>query len=53
MSPLEQVFGRFDPKHPFLYQTPRNIRKVAYALDVTETAGHQAGRVSLSIDVVF
>ncbi|CAP99875.1 hypothetical protein PCH_Pc22g25870 [Penicillium rubens Wisconsin 54-1255] len=27
-----------DPKHPFLYQTPRNIQKVAYALDVTETA---------------
>jgi hypothetical protein len=37
-----------DPKHPFLYQTPRNIQKVAYALDVTETAG-QSSRPCVSV----
>ena len=31
-----------DPKHPFLYQTPRNIQEVAYELDVTEAAGQSS-----------
>ena len=37
-----------DPKHPFLYQTPRNTQKVAYVLDATETAG-QSSRPRVSV----
>ena len=53
MSPWNRCLVYLDPKYTFLYQSPATIQKVVYALDVTETAGHQAGRVSLSIDVVF
>jgi hypothetical protein len=53
MSPWNRCLVYLDPKYTFLYQSPATIQKVVYALDVTETAGHQAGRVSLYIDVVF
>ena len=42
------IWYKMGPKHPFLYQTPRNIQKVAYVLDVTETAG-QSSRPRVSV----
>jgi hypothetical protein len=41
-KPISNMAVYFDPKHSFLYQSPRNIQKVTYALDVTEIAGQSS-----------
>ena len=48
MSLWNRCLVYLDPKHPFLYQTPRNTQKVAYVLDATETAG-QSSRPRVSV----